>query len=623
MTYPSAPEMQKIQQTPQDIEKQLLEYTVKYYGHYREGYESYIHEFLMENFQLVCLYDRLLFERQKNATRIIRQTINIPKMQSEIFARLAQEAKILIGAKPIWTVNAPRNANPEVTQKCKNVEDLVNDVMTYDNWFWTWFSVKFWASIAPFSFIETSYVEEESWLPTGKTGGNERLNFERKPSYTGVRSKARFPWEIFYDFAYPSVEPPIFVRYLMSDEEVKEKIGSEEWTIPEGKQRLAYSKSGASRNYGLEIIRSVPRRLGGGGSEEKRFAKDQHEVLMCLGYFTDPLTKKRELKKWWVLNMQCVVKGPETVTKRRTAIPLIVCCTRRIPGFSFGLPPGDSAKQINRAINQTFNGRLEVVNYGLVPPFFQGEDAQFTEDKPVVAAATGIRVAGSVNEIKLITTSLNPSDVDSIIGYLEEQSRLITDTSEGSLGQFKAGTPPSAMESSLSAQGQATKLGLFMLTEEPFFKEWARQVYWTMMEEAPAKVEVGGRAYDLIQCIIGEPDFDLPQLGEAAGRTADQLQIQAFFSQLAPIFQVPGISKQSHPALFALIEKYALSLKQTWITEVTEPEAHQMKVEPAGISNETEAALQMQEQQDAATAAAAAKNQNGNLNPKGAKANVG
>jgi hypothetical protein len=78
----------------------------------------------------------------------------------------------------------------------------------------------------------------------------------------------------------------------------------------------------------------------------------------------------------------------------------VAVCTRRIPGFSFGLPPGESAKQINRAINQTVNGRLEAVNYGMVPPFFQGVDAHFVNDAPVLAPATGIPISGDVSQIK-------------------------------------------------------------------------------------------------------------------------------------------------------------------------------------------------------------------------------
>lgn len=592
-------------------EQQLLEYTTKYYGHFREGYENYVHEALMENFQLICLYDRNLYQRQKEATRIIRQTINIPKMPSEVFARLAQEAKILIGGKPIVKVNAPGGSSPEDVKKHKNVENLTNDLMAYMNWFAVWYAAKFWASIAPWCFIETFYTEQKKWSPTGRLeSGTGRIGFEEKLVFQGAKSIARFPWEIFYDFAYPELEPPIFTRHLISDEDLKDKLApGGGWTIPEGKETSAYRKKSGSRNYGLEIIRSVPRRLGGAGSEEVRFAKDQHEVLKCLGYFNNPQTGKLELLKWVVLNQECIVSGPEVVTLRRTAINYVPVCTRRIPGFSFGLPPGDSAKQINRAINQTVNGRLEAVNYGLVPPFFQGENSNFLSDNPVLAPATGIPV-NSISDILPLTSSINPADVDNLIGYLERQSQLITDTNEMVLGSLKSGTPPSAFETNQAAQGQATKIGLFALTEETWLKEWAAHIYWTMMEQAPAKVTVNGRAYDLLQCIVGEPDFDLPQLGEAAGRTADDLQLQAFFSTLLPIFQVPGLSRETNPILFAAIEKYAQSLKLTEIDEILEPEKKSGEIESSG-PDEIEMMLQQKDAESRMAMAAAEKQTNG------------
>jgi hypothetical protein len=204
--------------------------------------------------------------------------------------------------------------------------------------------------------------------------------------------------------------------------------------------------------------------------------------------------------------------------------------------------------------------------------------------------------------------------VDNLIGYLERQSQLITDTNEMILGGLKSGTPPSAFETNQAAQGQATKIGLFALTEEGWLKEWAQKVYWTMMESAPSVVSVNGRSYNLLNCIVGEPDFDLPQLGEAAGRTADDLQLQAFFSTLLPILQVPGISRQSNPHLFAAIEKFAYSLKLTDIEDVLDPEKKKGEIEPSG-PDEIEVMLQQKDAESRMALAAAEKQ----TTPKGAQ----
>jgi hypothetical protein len=606
-------------QTPDEkrrFEEQLLEFTRKYYGQYRDAYESYTHDPLRENYQLMMLYDPLLVQRQKEATRIIRGTINIPKMQPELYARLSQETKMLLHGAPIFKVNAPEGATLDFQKKVKTVMGCVNDLMALDNWFWQWYSAKFWAQLAPYCVLEEHHTVERAWLPTGeKNALTNRLNFEEKTAFNGPRTRVWFPWEVFYDMTMPTLEPPIFKRYLFSDEEVAEKIATGEYRVPHEKRSEVRGGHGVLRNYGLEIIRSVPRKAGD-GVEMTRMLKDQHEVLDCTGMVADPVTKKRKLIRWWVLNQKCVVRGPVDVTARRTENPHILCATRQVPGFAFGMPPGDSSKQIQRATNRNYNARDEAFLYGLVPPFLVGEGQNFAEDAPVIAPAAAIRLTGDARNVQLLQSRIMPTEADAILAYLDVKGHLANNTNEGMVGQFKAGTPPSAFESSNVSEGQASVLGMFMLTEEKFFEQWARLKYWTMMENCPVEVEYNGRAYSLLDMIIGEPQFDLPQLGEAAGRTADKLQIQGFFSTIAPFFEAGPITKETNPQLFAAIEKYALSLNLTDIGEILEPEQEKAKIEPAGVAEETEIFLQQKEMVAAERMVAAAKPTNGN--PKGA-----
>ncbi len=588
-----------------NLEGQLLENTRKYYSLYREAYENYVHDYLRQNYQLMMLYDEELVRRQKDATKIIRGTINIPKMQPELYARMSQEAKVLLGGKPIWKANAPQNANKETLDKHKTIEECINDLMYLDNWFWVWYSARFWAMLAPYSVLQERHAVEYAYHPDKTYNAQTKLlNFEYREVFNGPRTRVWFPWEIFYDITNAILEPPLFKRFLVSDEEVAEKLAVKEWRITAGKENETRSANTGLRNYGLEIIRSVPRKAGE-GTEERRPLKDQHEVLECLNYVVDQKTKKRTLLRWWVLNSTAVVKGPEVVQARRTANNHVLCAARRIPGFSFGMPPADSAKQIQRATNQTYNGRHEALLYGLAPPYILNEGEHWVEDRPVIAPAAGIRKTGN-SPIQFFPSGVSPAEAESILSYLDIKGQLATNTNAPMLGQFKPGTPPSALESSQVGEGQGNVLGMFLLTEQEFFRDWASKKYWTMMEDCPVNVEYNGRAYDLLDMIVGEPQFDMPQLGEAAGRTADKLQIQAFFSTVAPFFQAGPITRETNPQLFALIEEFALSLNLTRIDKILEPEETKAAIDPTG-PDEIEMVLQEKDVMNRQELAAAQK----------------
>jgi len=525
-------------------------------------------------------YDEIGWQRALRSRRIVRENIHIPKMQPEIFTRIANKIATVLSADPPIRCLPPKNATPEQSLAAAEIEAGVNDLMDSDDWVLKYYETEFWSSLCPYVAIEVYHATDIENVPLSETdvvmqqrmdvqgkpaldqfGGPQyeagnRLQFQEQIVRAGGRTRVFKPWECFFDYTSASLEemPLLFIRYLLSSDEIAERIDSGEWI--ETPVSDPGKSSRKSRNFGLEIIRSVSGK-GTAPSNDYQLERDRSEVLRCYAkvYLKDE--KRSAIFEWWVLNREHLLSPPIEKQYKRVKIPYLIYAQKPIPGTQMGIAPAESLKQIQRATNRLFNMGLETINYGLAPVTYMGMGVDFVEENPTYSPGSHIPLTGDANQIITKQIPFDPQKVFGTLEYMDRKGQLVSDVSDAKLGVQKAGTPATATETGLAEQGVATKLGLFITLDTYYFlRKWAEMMYWVTMENNPVLFSINGKDYDLRQWVInGGPRFDLPQVAEVSGRASDKVLLNAAYSQIMP--NLPIIL--SSPIAMKLTEKWLYS----------------------------------------------------------------
>src|SRR6185295_12053143 len=99
----------------------------------------------------------------------LRSKIVLPKMQPEIFTRIANESAAILAGSPTWRVLPPEDGSDKDYENCGQIQSGINDLMERDNWFMTWYAIKFWSSLAPYVPVEIIHEEVRGMEPDGGT----------------------------------------------------------------------------------------------------------------------------------------------------------------------------------------------------------------------------------------------------------------------------------------------------------------------------------------------------------------------------------------------------------------------------------------------------------------------
>lgn len=595
--------------------EKLKSFTLKWMGHFEREFEQHILPRVRENYQLMQNYDEILIGRKWRSRRVNRQAVSIPKVYPEVIARMAHELSTILSANPPIRCLPPKNASPDQVKRAAEIEEGINDLMDSDDWILKWYDLKWWASVAPYVAMEIYHEEDVEYVPTedpenvsrpvfdarglpqldqfGAVVQNEseRLRFEEQIVRTGAKTRVLHPWECFFDYTAASLNevPILFIRDLMASDEIQERFDLGEWLQPETDWKVGRKNI---RNYGLEIIRSVPTRGTTGSYEQNEWDKDRHEILYGFARVYDEEKRKMSIQKWTLLNRTDVVSGPTEQINKRVKIPYIIYAAKPIPGTQMGIAPAESVKQIQRANNQLFNLGLESGYYNLEKPTYIGAGVDFAEENPTFAPSSHIPVNGDVNQIKQADIGVRPDQIFPFLEYMDKKGQLVSDVNDTALGLQKQGTPPTAFETGQAQQALATKLGMFIIVDMyAWMIKWAEMMYWVTMENNPVNFSIKGKAYNLMNWVVrGGPQFDLPQVAEVSGRASDRVLMQGAYQTL---LQNPIIA--SDPArLAALTEKFGYAMGYTWIDEILNPQTTQL--EPPSIRPETLQMVMMREQ---------------------------
>jgi hypothetical protein len=581
--------------------KKIIEFTTKWFSHFEKEYETYIHPRLKENYQHMQNYDEVLTTRRWRSRRVVRQAVTIPKVQPEMFARMANKLASIVSAAPVFRVPPPKNADVEIIRRSAVIEAGVNDLMESDGWLWHWYDVEFWSNLAPYVAVEVKWAQDVEYMPVDESEVSnepetdvlgrpmfdqfgaqvinrvERLRFEEQVVRMGGRTRVWHPWEFFFDYTVAAKNeiPLCFIRELVPTEDVEYNFDSGAWVRPddaEGVGNWRERRPSSFRNYGLEIIRSVPGK-GTSASTEVELDKTRHEVIHALARVYDPNQQRITIQRWSVLNRDHLLVPPTEQKMRRVKFPYIVYCQKPIPATSMGIAPAEAEKQIQRATDQLFNAGLETIYYGLSPVTYMGAGVDFADENPVYAPCAHIPLTGPTSDIKTVQPPFDPGKVFGTLDYLDKKGHLVSDVSDSRLGALKPGTPSSATEIGEANQGVATKLGMFVIIDTyQFLRKWAELMYWVTMEKNPIHFPIRGASYNLRDWVIpGGPQFDLPQVAEVSGRASDRVLQLSAYSQFRADPVIASIPARAEK----LLEKTAYAMGYTAIGEVLNPQSEQ------------------------------------------------
>lgn len=582
--------------------QRLIEFSERWFTHYEREFEQYVYPRIKDNVQLLHNYDDALEARRRRSKRVVRQSIVIPKVQPEVFTAIANELSAIIGATPVFRVMPPKNAEREMILRCADIEAGINDFLDTDDWFFKFYAVLLWGSVAPYAALEVFHEEDIAFVPTEEISSERqfntdakgfikidqfgqqqfsevpRLKFVEEPVRIGPKSKILYPWEFFFEHTAPPEDVPVsFVRHLLSADEITEKIDSGEWQEPDS---ASWKKDRPkSRNWGLEILRSVPAKgnyLGTSHDEER------HEVLKCTAVYYNRERRQKSCQQWWMLDRKHVLRMPEDLGYKRLKSSYLIYAQKPLPPTQLGIPRAESIKQIARATNRLFNRDQELGEYSLYPITYMGQSVDFAEEVPGAAPGLHIPLTGPVEQIKQVQVPYAPEKTLAMLSYLDGKGQLSSDVNDTMQGRAKPGGAPTLGQIEQELKGAATKLGLFILLDaQQFLAKWAEMFYWVAMEKNPVRFFLAGQPYDLRNWVIpGGPKFDLPQVGEVAGRASEKALLAAAYAQYSqnPVFLDPAISEETHPRLFALLRKHAYASGYTWIDEVLYPTPNEIQM---------------------------------------------
>ena len=553
-----------------------------------------------ENTGLVNNYSQELADRKEDET-FSRSALFVPVINPAVYARAANLSKL------VWSVKEPIRAIPQSgtpQQIANNVNDLVDDVLTRDDFQMTYIEQKLAQEQYPIAFLKVCEYEETE----------KRL--ELKPDYSYGIEDERFllgidkVWEEKKKGLRPTVE-------LFTQEDVFYDPNASKWDEVRYIGTISYLTLGElvsrkkSMGYKFEIselkqkgkligetVEKFRERIATVSAEETKediASPNKYEVIENFHIVESP-----EGKIYSQLTVSCGILKlkdvPYPYEKLKIPDPFI-----RLIGYPVlkrieGNTTTDFMKHIQHALNDSFNLKMDYEKYNLFPPVIKDHRITIVNDMEIAPGAVwdAMVPADGVTTVQsgfkqLYNVSPTGKDFFVLVNMLREIAEVVGNSQESLTG---ATTDPEekATKTKLRAQAAGTRLtGISLLIDVQVLKNLGR-IIWTMVLERLGvgekyKIDQGfdqeGNPITLelgLDDLNGDLVFDVPHLSGLAERETKIEKLQKLFAIIAGL----GIA---HPlmlkVIYGFLSKFAeLDLVKEEFDEIFPPQVIDMIMQP-------------------------------------------